>query len=115
MIVYLTCFNNAALELVNEEQVDAIIGPQNSNQARLVPRIEGKSQVPIISFSETSSSPLPSPTPHFIRTAGHGSFELEGIALLVKVLGWHDLVVIYEDDTDEQFGNSFIPSLTHTF
>ncbi|XP_074372631.1 glutamate receptor 2.2-like isoform X2 [Apium graveolens] len=106
---------SSASELVYEEQVDAIIGPQTSNQARLVAGIGGKSHVPIISFSETSSSLWPSPTPYFIPTAVPDSFELEGIAFLVKELGWHDLVVIYEEDMEEQFGNGFIPSLTHTF
>ncbi|KAK1388308.1 Avr9/Cf-9 rapidly elicited protein 141 [Heracleum sosnowskyi] len=106
---------SSASELVNEEQVDAIIGPQNSDQSRFVAEIGGKSQVPIISFSETSSSLWPSPTPYFIRTAVPDSSELEGIASLVKVLGWHDLVLLYQNDTEEEFGNGFIPSLTHTF
>lgn len=94
--------------------MDAIIVPRNSNQARFVAKIGEKSQVPIISLSETSSLLWPSPTPYFIRTEPDSS-ELEGIASLVKVLGWHDLVVLYQDDTEEEFGSGFIPSLTHTF
>ncbi|WOG96845.1 hypothetical protein DCAR_0416182 [Daucus carota subsp. sativus] len=42
------------------------------------------------------------------------SSELEGIASLVKVLGWHDLVVLYQDDAEEEFGPNFISSLTRT-
>ncbi|KAL1819880.1 hypothetical protein ACET3Z_014749 [Daucus carota] len=77
---------SSALELVNEVQVDAIIGPQNSKQAGLVAEIGGKSQVPIISFSDGTT-----------------------------VLGWHDLVVLYQDDAEEEFGTNFISSLTRTF
>ncbi|XP_017245233.1 glutamate receptor 2.2 [Daucus carota subsp. sativus] len=90
---------SSASELVNEVQVDAIIGPQNSKQAGLVEEIGGKSQVPIISFD---------------RTTVPDSSELEGIASLVKVLGWHDLVVLYQDDAEEEFGPNFISSLTRT-
>lgn len=81
--------------------MDAIIGPQNSKQAGLVAEIGGKSQVPIISFSDGTTVP--------------NSSELEGIASLVKVLGWHDLVVLYQDDAEEEFGTNFISSLTATF
>ncbi|KAK1399848.1 Glutamate receptor [Heracleum sosnowskyi] len=106
---------SAALELVNEDQVDAIIGPQYSNEARVVAEIGEKSQVPIISFSVTSSSFRPSHTPYFIRTTLPDSFQLECITSLVRQLGWHDIVVLYQDDTDGEPGNNFIPSLTDAF
>ncbi|KAK1399849.1 Glutamate receptor [Heracleum sosnowskyi] len=106
---------SAALELINEDQVDAIIGPQNSKEAIFVAEIGGKSQVPIISFSVTSSTLWPSRNPYFIQTTLPDSSQLECITSLVKQLGWHAVVVIYQDETDRESSTGFIPSLTDAF
>ncbi|KAL8145213.1 glutamate receptor 2.3-like [Apium graveolens] len=111
----ITTAASAALELVNEDQVVAIIGPQHSNEARFVAEIGGISQVPIISFSMTSSSNWPSKTPYFIQTTLPDSSQLECISSLVQQLGWHEIVVIYEDDTEKEPDNSFISSVIQTF
>ncbi|CAH2060183.1 unnamed protein product [Thlaspi arvense] len=44
----------AALDLIKNEQVSAIIGPINSMQAEFMIRLANKSQVPTITFSATS-------------------------------------------------------------
>lgn len=106
---------SAALELVNEDQVDAIIGPQNSKEAIFVAEIGGRSHVPVISFSVTSSSLLPSRNPYFIQTTLPDSSQLDGISFLVQQLGWHAVVVIYQDETDRESSTGFIPSLTDAF
>ncbi|WOH01175.1 hypothetical protein DCAR_0520556 [Daucus carota subsp. sativus] len=103
---------SAALELVNEDQVDAIIGPQSSEEAKFVAEIGNKSQVPIISFSVTSSSLWPTRTPYFIQTTLPYFSQLKAITSLVKQLGWQAIVVLYQDDTDEVSGNGFISTLT---
>ncbi|KAK1379909.1 Glutamate receptor [Heracleum sosnowskyi] len=106
---------SAALKMINEDQVVAIIGPQYSKEARFVAEIGGGSHVPIISFSMTSSSHWPSQTPYFIQTTLPDSSQLECITSLVQQLGWHEIVVIYQDETEEESGNRFIFSLIETF
>ena len=44
------------MDLLKHEEVQAIIGPQSSAQARFVIELGRKAQVPIISFSATSPS-----------------------------------------------------------
>jgi ABC-type branched-subunit amino acid transport system substrate-binding protein len=50
------CFRFTALYLIKNGEVQAIIGPQNSMQAKFVIDLWKKAQVPIISFSATSPS-----------------------------------------------------------
>ncbi|XP_074368659.1 glutamate receptor 2.2-like isoform X1 [Apium graveolens] len=104
----------AALELINQDHVVAIIGPQYSNEARFVAEIGGRTQVPIISLSVKSTSHWPSKTPYFIQTAVPDSVQLDGITSLVQQLGWQEIIVIYQNDTEES-GNCVIPSLIDTF
>lgn len=103
------------MELVNDDQVYAIIGPQYSKEATFVAEIGGKSQVPIISFSVTSSSLWPSQNPYFIRTTLPDSSQLECITSLVQKLGYDAVVVLYQDNTDTESSTGFIPSLTDAF
>ncbi|KAF3969794.1 hypothetical protein CMV_006435 [Castanea mollissima] len=97
-----------ALDLIKNEEVQAIIGPQRSAQARFVIELGRKSQVPIISFSATSPFLSPSQNPFFIRTTQDKSAQVKAIADIVKAFGWREIVPIYED-TD--YGNGLIPYL----
>ncbi|KAK1399852.1 Glutamate receptor [Heracleum sosnowskyi] len=106
---------SAAFELVNEEQVVAIIGPQYADEARFVAEFGVISQVPVISFSVKSSSLWPSRNPYFIQTTLPDDSQLEGITSLVQQLGWHDIVVLYQDDTDGESCTGFVPSITDAF
>jgi ionotropic glutamate receptor len=93
---------------MKNKEVQAIIGPQTSAQARFVIELGRKAQVPIISFSATSPSLSPSQNPFFIRTTHDDSTQVKAIADIVKAFGWREIVPIYED-TD--YGNGFIPYL----
>ena len=95
-----------ALDLMKNKEVQAIIGPQSSTQARFVIELGRKAQVPIISFSATSPSLSPSQNPFFIRTTHDDSAQVKAIVDIVKAFGWWEIVLIYED-TD--YGNGLIP------
>ncbi|KAL4655135.1 hypothetical protein ACB092_01G429400 [Castanea dentata] len=99
---------SAALDLIKNEEVQAIIGPQRSAQARFVIELGRKSQVPIISFSATSPFLSPSQNPFFIRTTQDESAQVKAIADIVKAFGWWEIVLIYEDT---EYGNGLIPYL----
>ncbi|XP_022731763.1 glutamate receptor 2.7-like isoform X2 [Durio zibethinus] len=99
----------AALELIRNVEVQAIIGPRSSMQANFVINLGNKSQVPIISFSATSPSLTSLQSSYFFRAAQSSSFQVKAISAIVQAFGWREAVPIY---VDNQFGESFIPSLT---
>ncbi|XP_075633976.1 glutamate receptor 2.8-like [Castanea sativa] len=99
---------SAALDLIKNEEVQAIIGPQRSAQARFVLELCRISQVPIISFSATSPFLSPSQNPFFIRTTQDESAQVKAIVDIVKAFGWWEIVPIYEDT---EYGNGLIPYL----
>ncbi|KAK8993283.1 hypothetical protein V6N11_033384 [Hibiscus sabdariffa] len=101
-----------ALELINKEEVNAIIGPQTSAQARVVMDIGQKAQVPIISYSATSPSLSTTQNPFFVRTALDDASQAKAIAAMVQSYVWHEVVLLYEDT---EYGSGLIPYLTDEF
>ncbi|KAK0599476.1 hypothetical protein LWI29_005653 [Acer saccharum] len=101
-----------AVDLIKNEQVHAIIGPQWSAQAKFVINLGEKAKIPIISFSATSPYLSPAETPFFIRTAHDDSFQVRAIADIVKAYGWREVIPISEN-TD--YGNGLIPYLNDAF
>ncbi|KAK3204599.1 hypothetical protein Dsin_018645 [Dipteronia sinensis] len=101
-----------AVDLIKNEQVHAIIGPQRSAQAKFVINLGEKAEIPIISFSATSPFLSPTETPFFIRTTHDDSFQVRAVADIVKAYGWKEVIPIYED-TD--YGNGLIPYLNDAF
>ncbi|KAG5538081.1 hypothetical protein RHGRI_025239 [Rhododendron griersonianum] len=101
----------AAIDLLKNVQVQAILGPQRSSQAKFVIDIGNKTQVPIISQA-TSPSLSPADNPYFIRGAQKGSSQVESLIAIVQSFGWREVVLIYED-TD--YGRGVVPFLTDSF
>ncbi|KAG5538083.1 hypothetical protein RHGRI_025240 [Rhododendron griersonianum] len=102
---------SAAIDLLKNVQVQAILGPQRSSQAEFVIDIGNKTQVPIISQA-TSPSLSPTDNPYFIRGAQNGSSQVESLTAVVQAFGWREVVLIYED-TD--YGRGVVPFLTDSF
>lgn len=86
----------------------AIIGPQFSTQADFVIHIGEKVRVPIIS---PATSPVLSPdrSLHFIRSSWRSSSQTKAIAATVKIFGWREVVLVYEDTN---YGSGLVPLLT---
>ncbi|XWS68671.1 hypothetical protein CRYUN_Cryun04dG0111000 [Craigia yunnanensis] len=101
-----------AIELIDEEKVNAIMGPQRSMQARFVIEVGQKAQVPIISFSATSPSLSTTQNPFFVRTALNDSTQAKAIATIVQAYRWHEIILIYEDT---EYGSGLIPYLADEF
>ncbi|XWS17898.1 hypothetical protein CRYUN_Cryun33cG0108000 [Craigia yunnanensis] len=99
----------AALDLIKNVQVQAIIGPQTSMEANFVINLGNKSQVPIISFSATSPSLTSLRSPYFFRATQNDSSQVKAISAIVQAFGWREAVLIYIDD---EFGEGIIPYLT---
>ncbi|XP_010557249.1 PREDICTED: glutamate receptor 2.7-like isoform X2 [Tarenaya hassleriana] len=98
----------AAVDLIKNEQVIAIVGPQNSIQADFMIRLTKRSQIPIISFSATSPSLASIRSPYFIRATLSGSSQAKPIASVVKFFGWRNVAMVYVDD---EFGEGIVPYL----
>ncbi|XP_031255207.1 glutamate receptor 2.8-like [Pistacia vera] len=101
-----------ALDLMKNEQVHAIIGPQTSSQAKFVIELGAKANVPIISFSATSPCLSPTNANFFIRTTHDDSFQVKALAAIVKAYGWKNVITIHEDS---EYGNGLIPYLMDAF
>ncbi|MQM14151.1 hypothetical protein Taro_047079, partial [Colocasia esculenta] len=99
---------SAALGLLKNNGLLAILGPQKSSQARFLSGMANETQIPIISFTATSPSLSSSAEPYFVRAALNDSSQLNAIASVVKAFGWREVVAIYED-TD--YGVGIVPYL----
>ncbi|XP_073002220.1 glutamate receptor 2.8-like [Typha latifolia] len=100
---------SAALNLLENHKVQAIIGPQKSSQAVFISDLGNKTHVPIISFSATNPSLSSSRIPYFVRTTLNDSAQVNSISSLIKAYGWREVVPIYEDS---DYGRGIIPFLT---
>ncbi|MCL7026076.1 hypothetical protein MKW94_027449 [Papaver nudicaule] len=98
----------AAINLIQNDEVLAIIGPKTSAQAIYMLHLGKKTQIPIISFTATSPSISPAHNPYFIRATYQDSFQVDAVAALVKTFKWREVVPIYEDT---EYGNGIIPSV----
>jgi glutamate receptor, ionotropic, plant len=99
----------AALDLIRDEKVSAVIGPQSALQAEFVTYLANKTKVPVISFSATGDAAIQYHLPYFLRACVKDSFQASAIAAFVEAYGWKNVVVVYEDDN---YGAGILPSIT---
>ncbi|KAK4482075.1 hypothetical protein RD792_011573 [Penstemon davidsonii] len=99
----------AALDLVKNIEVQAIIGPLYSVQANFMIAIGDKAQVPIITYSATNPSLSSTRSPYFVRATLNDSNQVHAISAIIQAYGWREVVLIYEDNL---FGEGIIPFLT---
>uniref|UniRef100_M8CGC7 Glutamate receptor n=1 Tax=Aegilops tauschii TaxID=37682 RepID=M8CGC7_AEGTA len=97
-----------AINLLEDYNVEAIIGPQKSSQAVFISKLGNRSHVPVISFTATSPSLSSKSLPYFVRATVNDSAQLNCIASIVKSYGWRKVVTIYEDT---EYGRGIIPYL----
>ncbi|XP_024024886.1 glutamate receptor 2.8 [Morus notabilis] len=98
---------SAALDLIKNVEVKAIIGPVSSTQASFVINLGEKAQVPIVSYSATSSS-LSIHSSYFFQATQNQTFQVNAISSIVKKFGWKQVVPIYVDNA---YGEGLIPFL----
>ncbi|KAL6295911.1 hypothetical protein ACE6H2_004053 [Prunus campanulata] len=100
---------SAALDLIKNVKVQAIIGPESSTQTNFVISLGDNAQVPIISFSATNPSLTAIRSPYFLRAAQNDSSQVKAISAIIQAFGWREVVPIY---VDNEFGKGIIPSLS---
>ncbi|XP_020547399.1 glutamate receptor 2.9-like isoform X2 [Sesamum indicum] len=98
----------AVLELLKQEQVHGVIGPQHSTEEKFITELGQKVHVPIISFTARISA-LPDIENHyFVRTAIDDAVQTRALAAICKGFQWAKVVILYEE-TD--YGSRFISHL----
>ncbi|CAL5051509.1 unnamed protein product [Urochloa decumbens] len=100
---------SAAVDLIRDERVSVVIGPQSTLQAEFVTYLANKTKVPVISFSATGDAAIQYHLPYFLRACAKDSFQAAAIAAFVEAYGWKNVVVVYEDDN---YGVGILPSIT---
>lgn len=88
--------------------MQAIIGPQTSEQANFLAIMGSEAQIPIISFSAVSSSLSPSKFPYFVRMAQNELSQARSIASVIHAYSWREVVIIHDDSNS---GIGLIPYL----
>ncbi|KAM0834115.1 hypothetical protein ACQ4PT_063821 [Festuca glaucescens] len=99
---------SAAVDLIKNAQVQAIIGPQTSAQAEFVAHLGSRAHVPVLSYSATSPSLSPVQTAYFVRTAANDSFQAAPVAAVLAAFGWRAAAVVHEDSP---YGAGILPAL----
>ncbi|VFR00106.1 unnamed protein product [Cuscuta campestris] len=99
---------SAAIDLLKNVEVQAILGPQGSTQADFIADIGKRVKVPIISPAR-SSALSSSQNPYFIRAAYCSCAQSKAIAAIVEAFGWREVVIIYENSN---LGGGILPHLT---
>ncbi|CAA7017576.1 unnamed protein product [Microthlaspi erraticum] len=98
----------AALDLIKNEKVSAIIGPTSSMQAEFMIRLAKKSQVPTITFSATSPLLTSINSQYFVRATLNDVSQVRAIAAIVKSFEWRRVIAIY---VDNESGEGMMPYL----
>lgn len=100
----------AALDLLENIEVQAIIGSETLLEAKLLAMLGDKAKVLILSFAANPSSSTE--YPYFVRITQDEKTQFEGISNLVESFKWRDVILIYED-TD--YGRETTPYLLDSF
>ncbi|XP_026390852.1 glutamate receptor 2.7-like isoform X1 [Papaver somniferum] len=99
---------SAALDLIHNIGVKAIIGLDSSVGAEFVAYVGSKSHIPILSFSPTHSSISLTQAPYLIRVAQNDSSQVKAIAAIIQAYKLKELSIIHDDS---RIGNALVPSL----
>ncbi|XP_010263426.1 PREDICTED: glutamate receptor 2.7-like [Nelumbo nucifera] len=108
----LTCAWNAAIDLLQNLEVRAIIGPETAALTNFIVDLGDRTHVPIISFSVNSLFSSLIPSPYFIQAVQNEVSQVKVISTMIQAFGWRAATLIYED-TD--YGSGIIPYLTDAF
>ena len=99
-------------ELMQNEEVHSILGPQMLTEDEFVVELGGKAHVPVISFSARSQSLSSRQSPYYIRTTPDDSNQAKALAALCRGFEWHEAVILYEDS---DYGSQFLSRIYDAF
>ncbi|XP_021274795.1 glutamate receptor 1.2-like [Herrania umbratica] len=97
---------SAALNLLEDAKVGAILGPQTSLEAKFLAEFGDKYKIPVISFSTPGSFPTTTRSPYFVQIAHDQNSEVKGIAALIELYKWRNVILIHEENDDLNLDNT---------
>lgn len=101
-----------AIDLLENKDVHAILGPQTSEEAEFLVHLGDKARVPIVTFSVTTPFLSQEKTPYLVRVAINDKAQVKAIAAIVQAFRWRQVTLIHEDSN---YGNGVIPYLIGAF
>ncbi|KAF6175249.1 hypothetical protein GIB67_030467 [Kingdonia uniflora] len=87
----------AAKELINDKQVQAIVGLRTWEAAAAVAEQGNKAQIPILTLSDTVPSYAFQRWPFLIRAVRSQHLQMKAVAAIITTWKWRRVSVIYED------------------
>ncbi|KAF9666596.1 hypothetical protein SADUNF_Sadunf16G0245200 [Salix dunnii] len=87
----------AGLDLINTQQVEAIVGPQTWEEVSLVADICTEKQIPIFSLADTAPEWTTEKWPFLLGASHDNSAQMKAIAGIVQSWNWHQVTVIHEE------------------
>ncbi|XP_045802113.1 glutamate receptor 2.7-like isoform X2 [Trifolium pratense] len=99
-----------ALDLIKNEEVQAIMGPITTMEANYMIQLGDKAQIPIVTFSATSPSLASLESQYFFQISQNDSAQVKAITSIIQAFGWKQVVPIYIDNS---FGEGLIHYLAN--
>lgn len=100
---------HAAISLINEQQVHALIGLRTWQEAAFVAEIGQRARVPILTFARTSAPSAAERWPFLVRVAPSQHAQMRAVAAVVSSWQWRRVTIVYEDV--DYTATSIIPHL----
>ncbi|XVF32028.1 hypothetical protein REPUB_Repub17cG0046200 [Reevesia pubescens] len=100
---------SAALTLAEDAKVGAILGVQTSLEAKFLAEFGDRNKIPVISFSKSSSFSMSTKSPFFVQIGEDHASQVKGVAALIELYQWRNVILIYEENDDLNTYDDTIP------
>ncbi|CAB4277407.1 unnamed protein product [Prunus armeniaca] len=102
---------SAARDLIDGQQVQAILGPHTWEETSLVVKVGSETHTPIVSFAEATPKWATELWPFLVHASHDRLKQMEAIADIVQSWEWHRVTVIYQDR--DSLANEVLPHLSY--
>ncbi|PQP93852.1 glutamate receptor 2.8 [Prunus yedoensis var. nudiflora] len=102
---------SAARDLIDGQQVQAILGPHTWEETSLVVKVGSETNTPIVSFAEATPKWATELWPFLVQASRDRLKQMEAIADIVQSWEWHRVTVIYQDR--DSLANEVLPHLSY--
>ncbi|XWS36635.1 hypothetical protein CRYUN_Cryun20dG0102200 [Craigia yunnanensis] len=89
---------SAALNLLEDAKVEAILGAQTSLEAKFLAEFGDRNKIPVISFSRPCSFPFSTRSPFFVQIGDDQTSQIKGVAALIELYKWRNVILIHQEN-----------------
>ncbi|XP_044495909.1 glutamate receptor 2.7-like [Mangifera indica] len=86
-----------ARDLINTQEVEAILGPQTWEETSMVAEVASNDQIPVLSFGDATPNWAAEKWPFLLEASPNQYAQMKAIAAIAQSWEWHQVTVIYED------------------